>query len=189
MSIYDSHTTNTDNFNTDIHPYGPWKSYTWDNNREWDAPGIYVVDLHKPWNVIEANMTKCFGNLHAHVVRNSRDCDSTYENDYVTLASECNFNDSRERVNLSKESDGYDWANFKPCTNEAEFRYTLLDLDEWDTDPEYRFIVQDDKFEWFERARNTDEGYEWESLTFCWDWTCDTGAKRFRDHTAIAAGY
>lgn len=181
LNPYDSHTTIPDNEDKSLHPYGPFKSYTWDDMGD----SRYVVSLHKPWHMIRDNMTPCFGNLHAHITRDSRDCDGSYNSDNVQIAKDTRFNASREKVNLDKDSDGFDWDAYEPCTNEAEFRYSILDLDEEGNS--YRF-KQDDN-DTFHRARGTDEGYEYTEVVFCYDWSCDLGHRYYRDHSAEAAGY
>lgn len=189
MSIYNSHETIPDNFNETLHPYGPFKSYEFGHG-EYDLwnDSRYVVNLFKPWSIIEENMTPAFGNLHAHISRDSRDCDGRYEHDYITVASQCNFNACRE--DFFHHPNRFDWNAYQPVTNEAEFRYMLLDLDEWDNqDGHYRFEPYGNIPDSFCRDRSTEEGYESEHVQFCYDWTCDLGEKRFRDHTAEAHGY
>jgi hypothetical protein len=165
-----------------IHPYGPFKLYT-----DWNSD-IPVVQLHKPWNVVEANMTRNFNNLHAHVHRDSRDCDGPTESSYVQMASETNFNDYTEDP-LNKRYCPEYWTNFTPCTNEAEFRYTMLDLDEYDNgELGYRFTQHSDDS--FDRYRENDEGGgTYEEITFCYDWSCNVEEKHYRDVYAEQMGY
>jgi hypothetical protein len=105
-------------------------------------------------------------NLHAHIATTSRDCDSTYHNDYVMTKHD--------------EAEDSDFANevLTHMISAVTFQGAKLEIT---NDDEYRLA----RIEWSEA---TEEGFRHKEAVFCTD-DCDTGERRYRDETAEAAGY
>lgn len=165
---YNSHETIPDNENTDLHPYGPFKSYTWDTSEDWFAPGRYVVNMHKPWSVIEAAIPEKFCNVHAHVSTDSRDCDGGHGYQYTVKAADF--------PEMSETSDF-----------EAYMLWSAVTL--WEAGG---VLTVSDKntFDW--SKPNDEGGYEAKTVQICYDWSCASGIDgdgRVYDQYAQMSGY
>ncbi len=103
---------------------------------------------------------------HAHVMTSSRDCDGRYEHDYVWTPRE--GKDFRVLWTEHAASEASITWNFQNRTTRT---------------------VDADGYPVLESYFVTDEGYRSEYIRGCDDEDCDPRARRFRDHTAEAAGY
>lgn len=101
---------------------------------------------------------------HLHVSTTARDCDGLYEDDYVLVPAN---QTARELfAHLAVRATQRSWDHNIRLTRE----------------------VTSDGLPTFEYSASTDEGWRHEQVYACDD-DCDTGERRFRDHTAEAEGY
>lgn len=110
---------------------------------------------------------RCEAVSHAHIAITSRDCDSTYENDYVAQRHD----DEDEWDFRSRIIGGM--VSFSGFGGTLTVEHDPDDHDDLGT------------AEWSE---STEEGFRHAHARFCND-DCDTGERRYRDRTAEAMGY
>lgn len=102
---------------------------------------------------------------HVHVESNSRDCDGAYE---------------RESVWTPTGADSFrDLWTYAALSNLGR---------DWEFDATFTRGTTEDGAPFVEYWARTDEGYRRERIEGCAD-DCDRDARRYRDHTAEAAGY
>lgn len=101
---------------------------------------------------------------HAHVASTSRDCDGQYDNDYVDVQ----YDDESE----------YDF----------EIRMLARLVSVWADKGTLDVRTDSDGLPIMEWSQPTEEGYVFIAAAFCRN-QCNSDARRYRDHTAEAAGY
>lgn len=103
---------------------------------------------------------------HIHVTRTSRDCDGRYDHDSILVPGA--------------------HETFRELWTYCALRHVDVT---WNRNVEVERGTRDDGLPFVEYVADTDEGFVHEYAHGCDDENCDPSFRRFRDHTAEAAGY
>lgn len=133
-------------------------SWDWEKDEQ-----VKTVNLVKPWFLVEYYMSENFANLHTHYEIYSSDCDGSYEYYGTTHATD-----------------------IRGIEDEYDFKCHMIGSLVKTYNPTGALQVnEDESVTWTE---SNDEGGRSETISFCYDWSCDHKRSQ-RDHRAESMGY